>query len=1608
MLRTFGRALLCVVLLSMLGVSVVSLTAGAAVTASDADIHISEVFADGGAGSGVDSGFAHDFIELTNTGSQDETLNGWSLADDTDSHSYPIADGTVIPAGGYVAFNVDDTSHAGSFGIGKGGDAARVYDGTALVDQFWFTAAAGDGNDFDRCSIGAGAFAVVVSTGITPGAANDCPTPAAALTTVKGQVKVNEVLANGTGSGSTQQLDAIELYNTGTTSVNLGGWWLSDDKPTDKDVLPATMGSVIAPVAAISAGASHPTNWLAYRVGASTTSNFLSQDIFLDSSGNALPGNKDFGIGASGDNAALVAPDGTDADRLSFGSDAGAVVAAPTNVGDTMSRCPDGTGSFAVSTATLGAANVCGNPADTAVKINEVDRGNGIVELTNTSSTVAANVSGLKLGDLAAQSLTISSTNTTVGGSAATTIPMGSYAEVSLDTAVSPAAASDTVTLTDGATTVDTSSWSTAFTPSWGRCPDGTGAFAQTTAITDGAGGSVAGANACPAGSTVGYDAIRVSEIETNGDPLGDWIELTNIGSSAVNIDGLYLTDNGGTQGDDPTIFPSDSGHVYQIPGTNQNPADTTTSGNTVLPAHGYVAFFESNSFPFGLGGPDQARIFSPSKALIDATSWTDHESGATYVRCPGVTQGVVFKDTADNTPFIDSSASTPNAPNDCTPPIRINEVQASDAAGGPDWIELTNVGSEPVDLSGWVLADDKDSDGDVIPSGVSVNPGAFVTFEPNNENGQFGAATTPASHPFGLGATGDEVRVYEAGAWTGSAYVAADLVDAFVFEDASTKSGGAIQPQTVLADGTKAGGPWPVNSASPTSPETYARCSDGISQVVADGTGAWEVTSTPTEGATNQCNGLFTATPWPDTHNGQAVATDDNVDLGQNVSGLYYVGGDPTTTADDYMWAIQNGSSGLAGANSGDPGSLYKLVQDTSGKWGPAPGWELGVPVRYLSDPTGEPDSEGVTAVDGKVYVASERDNTNDTVSKISVLEVDPTNIVHRNGDKDGDLDATHEWDLGSDLGPNPGKNLETGLDPASPGDANLGIEAVAFVPDSYLTRVGFKDEHAHAAYDPANYPNRIDGGVFFVGLEKTGKLYGYVFNSDNSFTRIATINTGFQTIQDLLWDPSQHALWATCDNGCQGRSSILKVDTNADANQGTFQVETVYSRPTGATQNLNNEGFTVQPLSECVNGSRSAFWSDDTDDDGHWLRTASVDCTPDRTPPALTLPSNLTVNGTSPAGASVSFTATASDLVDGPDPVTCTPASGSVFAYGTTTVDCQSTDDQGNTGTGQFTVTVVDAPTLRLPGDITTEATKAGGATVKYTVTATDGLPGLVKVSCTPKSSSLFPLGSTTVQCTTTNKAGKATTGSFHVVVRDTTPPVLLLPADRVVEATSGAGRAVDFNASARDLVDGPVTVTCDQPSGSTFPVGVDTVSCSATDGHSNKATGSFTITVEDTKAPHLELPGRLTVEATDPDGAKVTFSASATDVVDGTDPVTCDPASGSLFPLGSTTVSCSSTDEAGNTATKSFVVAVRDTTPPVLSLPAEIDATSSTPVVETFAATATDLVDGPVTPTCSPASGATFKLGTTTVKCTAVDADNNKATGTFRVVVTKPSGA
>jgi hypothetical protein len=79
------------------------------------------------------------------------------------------------------------------------------------------------------------------------------------------------------------------------------------------------------------------------------------------------------------------------------------------------------------------------------------------------------------------------------------------------------------------------------------------------------------------------------------------------------------------------------------------------------------------------------------------------------------------------------------------------------------------------------------------------------------------------------------------------------------------------------------------------------------------------------------------------------------------------------------------------------------------------------------------------------------------------------------------------------------------------------------------------------------------------------------------------------------------------------------------------------------------------------------------------------------DTTPPVLTLPADIITEATSPSGAIVTYSAAAVDAVDGPVAVTCTPASGSTFAMGTTVVNCSAADHVGNTQNGSFSVLVL-----------------------------------------------------------------------------------------------------------------------------------------------------------------------------------------------------------------------------------------------------------------------------------------------------------------------------
>lgn len=170
------------------------------------------------------------------------------------------------------------------------------------------------------------------------------------------------------------------------------------------------------------------------------------------------------------------------------------------------------------------------------------------------------------------------------------------------------------------------------------------------------------------------------------------------------------------------------------------------------------------------------------------------------------------------------------------------------------------------------------------------------------------------------------------------------------------------------------------------------------------------------------------------------------------------------------------------------------------------------------------------------------------------------------------------------------------------------------------------------------------------------------------------------------------------------------------------------------------------------------------------------------------------------------------------------------------------------------------------------------------------------------------------------------------------------------------------------------------------------------------------AYTITADvftlrpDDNAPLINAPSGMTLEAAGPDGTVATYSGSATDDSDGDVPVTFVPPSGTLFPLGSTAVTAAAEDSNGNTATVTFDVMVADTTPPVLSLPANqsLDTNNAAGAVATFSASAQDIVSGNVEVTLTPSSGTRFALGATTVEAMASDAVGNEATGSFIVTV------
>jgi hypothetical protein len=581
----------------------------------------------------------------------------------------------------------------------------------------------------------------------------------------------------------------------------------------------------------------------------------------------------------------------------------------------------------------------------------------------------------------------------------------------------------------------------------------------------------------------------------------------------------------------------------------------------------------------------------------------------------------------------------------------------------------------------------------------------------------------------------------------------------------------------------------------------------------------------------------------------------------------------------------------------------------------------------------------------------------------------------------------------------------------PSPPADDAAPVAPHA--PDTTPPAIGGTADVTAAATGPGgaavSYPlpsavDSVDGAVTVVCAPTSGSVFALGSTVVGCSAEDAARNvahTSFTVkVRDVTGPEVQVPADAEVDTTTGAGAHVSYTATAADAVDGPVSV--TCSPASGSLFPIGHSTVTCTAEDAAHNVSHASF-------DVHVLD--------DTAPPTVQPLADLTVEAAGPSGATVAYTdPAATDVVDGAVSVACAPASGSVFALGHTTVTCTAEDASHNAGHATFDVQVRDTtgPAIQLHASVVAEA-DSGTTAVTYSLpTAADAVDGSVPVTCAPTPGSAFALGHTTVTCSATDAAGNASTSTFDVDVRDTTPPSIPAHADVVAEATGPAGAAVTFaTPPASDLVDGGVTASCAPSSGSMFPLGHTTITCTASDAAGNASSSTFDVHVRDTTPPAIAAHSDLVAEAAGPGGAAVTYALpAASDLVDGAVAVTCAPSSGATFALGHTTVTCTASDGAGNASTSTFDVAVRDTTPPAIAAHADLVAEATGPAGATLTYTlpaASDLVDGAVTVTCAPSSGATFALGHTTVTCSASDVAGNASTSTFDVHVrdTTPPG-
>jgi uncharacterized protein YjbI with pentapeptide repeats len=454
-------------------------------------------------------------------------------------------------------------------------------------------------------------------------------------------------------------------------------------------------------------------------------------------------------------------------------------------------------------------------------------------------------------------------------------------------------------------------------------------------------------------------------------------------------------------------------------------------------------------------------------------------------------------------------------------------------------------------------------------------------------------------------------------------------------------------------------------------------------------------------------------------------------------------------------------------------------------------------------------------------------------------------------------------------------------------------------------------------------------------------------------------------------------------------------EVSTIAAAGETVFFTLRVFGTPEQLKE-VRVSGFTAssQAANCFADGTTPGFCEENLRDENEKILIK------DTTPPVLTLPADITAEATSPAGAAVSFTVTATDNIDLNPTVVCVPESGEIFGFGTTMVGCSAFDSVNNGVSGEFNVTVEDttAPSISLIGPSTVTLEAGVDTYTEPGANATDAADPSVAVTIGGDAVDTGTVGNYVVTYDAIDVFGNAAAQVTRTVnVVDTIAPVITLNGPEAITLEAGIDTYVEAGANAADAGDPLIAVVIGGDAVDTGTVGTYVVTYNAVDASGNAAAQvTRTVDVVDTTAPVITLigPTAITLEA-----GVDSYAEQGANVSDEGDPsvtVTIGGDAVDTGTVGTYVVTYNAVDASGNAATEVIrTVTVVDTTAPVITLngPAAVTLEAGVDTYTEAGATVTDAGDASVGVVVSGVVDTTT-VGTYVVTYNAVDASGNAA--------------